>query len=60
MNNVTYILPASQVEFLVKCKHIYLCENQQINICSINSKNLDYVAQSIHEAVLATSVRVQD
>ncbi|KAL8173874.1 UNVERIFIED_CONTAM: hypothetical protein K2H54_030572 [Gekko kuhli] len=50
-------LHSSQVEFLVKHKHIYLFENQQINICSINSKNLDYVAQSIHEAVLATSLK---
>ncbi|XP_015264047.1 PREDICTED: putative aspartate aminotransferase, cytoplasmic 2 [Gekko japonicus] len=49
-------LQSSQVEFLAKHKHIYLFENQQINICSINSKNLDYVAQSIHEAVLATSL----
>ncbi|XP_054854256.1 putative aspartate aminotransferase, cytoplasmic 2 [Eublepharis macularius] len=48
-------LRPSQVEFLVKHKHIYLFENKQINICSISSKNLDYVAQSIHEAVLATS-----
>ncbi|XP_077161512.1 putative aspartate aminotransferase, cytoplasmic 2 [Paroedura picta] len=45
----------SQGEFLRKEKHIYLFENQQINISSINSKNLDYVAQSIHEAVVATS-----
>ncbi|XP_060107026.1 putative aspartate aminotransferase, cytoplasmic 2 [Heteronotia binoei] len=50
-------LHTSQVEFLVKHKHIYLFENRQINICSINSKNLDYIAQSIHEAVLATSFK---
>nr|XP_056716874.1 putative aspartate aminotransferase, cytoplasmic 2 [Euleptes europaea] len=49
-------LSSSQVEFLVKYKHIYLFENKQINICSINSKNLDYVARSIHEAVLATTL----
>ncbi|XP_061449358.1 putative aspartate aminotransferase, cytoplasmic 2 [Rhineura floridana] len=47
------LLP-SQVEFLAKHKHIYLLANKQINICSINSKNLDYVAQSIHEAIVTT------
>uniref|UniRef100_A0A8D0E9Q0 aspartate transaminase n=1 Tax=Salvator merianae TaxID=96440 RepID=A0A8D0E9Q0_SALMN len=48
------LLP-SQVEFLAKEKHIYLLSNGQINICSINAKNLDYVAQSIHEAIMSTS-----
>ncbi|XP_070622088.1 putative aspartate aminotransferase, cytoplasmic 2 [Erythrolamprus reginae] len=48
-------LNSSQVEFLEKDKHIYLLANGQINICSINSKNLDYVAQSIHEAILITT-----
>ncbi|XP_063167442.1 putative aspartate aminotransferase, cytoplasmic 2 [Candoia aspera] len=48
-------LNSSQVEFLEKHKHIYLLANGQINICSINSKNLDYIAQSIHEAVLVTT-----
>ncbi|XP_020641805.3 putative aspartate aminotransferase, cytoplasmic 2 [Pogona vitticeps] len=50
------LLP-SEVEFLAKQKHIYLFPNGQINICSINSKNLDYVTQSIHEAVMATTLQ---
>ncbi|XP_053124965.1 putative aspartate aminotransferase, cytoplasmic 2 isoform X3 [Hemicordylus capensis] len=51
-NSFIGLLP-SQVEFLEKQKHIYLLPNNQINICSINSKNLDYIAQSIHEAVMS-------
>ncbi|XP_032084643.1 putative aspartate aminotransferase, cytoplasmic 2 [Thamnophis elegans] len=48
-------LNPSQVEFLEKHKHIYLLSNGQMNICSINSKNLEYIAQSIHEAILVTT-----
>ncbi|XP_007427569.1 putative aspartate aminotransferase, cytoplasmic 2 [Python bivittatus] len=48
-------LNSSQVEFLEKHKHIYFLANGQINICSINSRNLDYIAQSIHESVLVTT-----
>uniref|UniRef100_M3XLL5 aspartate transaminase n=1 Tax=Latimeria chalumnae TaxID=7897 RepID=M3XLL5_LATCH len=44
-------LNSSQIEFLVRKKHIYLLENGRINICGLNSNNLEYVAQSIHEAV---------
>ncbi|XP_062995559.1 putative aspartate aminotransferase, cytoplasmic 2 [Elgaria multicarinata webbii] len=50
-------LLSSQVKYLEKHKHIYLLPNGQINICSINSKNLEYVAQSIHEAVVATTLQ---
>lgn len=53
-----HFLPASQMDFLLKHKHIYLLPSKQINVCSINSKNLDYVAQSIHEAV--TTAILQD
>ncbi|KAH0623180.1 hypothetical protein JD844_031220 [Phrynosoma platyrhinos] len=56
VNSFIGLLP-SQVEFLAKHKHIYLLPNGQINICSINSKNLNYVARSIHEAVLSTTVQ---
>ncbi|XP_044293321.1 putative aspartate aminotransferase, cytoplasmic 2 [Varanus komodoensis] len=52
----TGLLP-SQVEYLARHKHIYLFPNGQINICSINSRNLEYVAQSIHEAVVATTLQ---
>ncbi|KAM7153962.1 putative aspartate aminotransferase, cytoplasmic 2 [Macrochelys suwanniensis] len=45
----TGLLP-SEVAFLKKHKHIYLLESGQVSVCSINSHNLDYVAQSIDEA----------
>ncbi|KYO34283.1 putative aspartate aminotransferase, cytoplasmic 2 isoform B [Alligator mississippiensis] len=47
------LLPV-QVAYLVKHKHIYLHTDGQVSMCSINSHNMDYVAQSIHEAVVAT------
>uniref|UniRef100_A0A8C8VM21 aspartate transaminase n=1 Tax=Pelusios castaneus TaxID=367368 RepID=A0A8C8VM21_9SAUR len=50
----TGLLP-SQVAFLEQHKHIYLHGSGQISICSVNSHNLDYVAQSINEAVSATA-----
>ncbi|MEQ2170472.1 hypothetical protein GOODEAATRI_000554 [Goodea atripinnis] len=35
----------------VKEKHIYLMASGRINMCGLTSKNIDYVAESIHEAV---------
>lgn len=43
-----------QVEFLVKKKHIYLPKTSRINFTCINSSNIDYITQSIHEAVMLT------
>ncbi|KAK2098789.1 Golgi Transport [Saguinus oedipus] len=40
-----------QVEYLVNEKHIYLLPSGRINMCGLTTKNLDYVATSIHEAV---------
>jgi aspartate aminotransferase, cytoplasmic len=31
--------------------HIYLLKSGRINMCGLTSKNIDYVAQSIHETV---------
>ncbi|XP_038603040.1 putative aspartate aminotransferase, cytoplasmic 2 isoform X2 [Tachyglossus aculeatus] len=42
-----------QIDYLVKKKHIYLLRNGKVNLTCINSHNLDYVSQSINEAVLA-------
>ncbi|XP_025059183.1 putative aspartate aminotransferase, cytoplasmic 2 [Alligator sinensis] len=47
------LLPV-QVAYLMKHKHVYLHTDGQVSMCSINSHNMDYVAQSIHEAVVAT------
>lgn len=42
---------AKQVEYLIKEKHIYLLASGRINMCGLTSKNIDYVAESIHEAI---------
>ncbi|KAF4109740.1 putative aspartate aminotransferase, cytoplasmic 2 isoform X2 [Onychostoma macrolepis] len=44
-------LNTQQVEFLVQKKHIYLLSNGCLNVSAINSRNLDYVAESIHQAL---------
>ncbi|KAI5214515.1 Aspartate Aminotransferase, Cytoplasmic 2-Like [Manis pentadactyla] len=47
-------LDSQQVEYLVKRKHIYIPKNGQINFTCINASNIDYITQSISEAVLVT------
>lgn len=42
---------AKQVEYMVKERHIYLMASGRINMCGLTTKNIDYVAESIHEAV---------
>ncbi|XP_068614970.1 aspartate aminotransferase, cytoplasmic-like [Brachionichthys hirsutus] len=44
-------LTPKQVEYMVKEKCIYLLANGRINMCGLTSKNIDYVAESIYEAV---------
>ncbi|KAJ1141106.1 hypothetical protein NDU88_007441 [Pleurodeles waltl] len=43
-------LNPKQVEYLIKEKHIYLMASGRINMCGLTTKNLEYVATSIHEA----------
>ena len=43
--------PERQVEHLLDNYHIYLLRSGRINMCGLNEKNLDYVAQAIHETV---------
>ncbi|MGH0140355.1 UNVERIFIED_CONTAM: hypothetical protein FKN15_048105 [Acipenser sinensis] len=42
---------ANQVGYLIKEKHVYLMASGRINMCGLTTKNLDYVAESIHETV---------
>lgn len=42
---------ARQCGFLTKEYHIYLMESGRINMSGLTLKNLDYVANAIHEAV---------
>uniref|UniRef100_A0A3P9IL12 Aspartate aminotransferase n=2 Tax=Oryzias TaxID=8089 RepID=A0A3P9IL12_ORYLA len=44
-------LNPKQVEYLIKEKHVYLMASGRINMCGLTTKNIDYIAQSIHEAV---------
>uniref|UniRef100_A0A8C8ZJ23 Aspartate aminotransferase n=1 Tax=Prolemur simus TaxID=1328070 RepID=A0A8C8ZJ23_PROSS len=44
-------LNPKQVEYLMNEKHIYLLPSGRINMCGLTTKNLEYVATSIHEAV---------
>ncbi|KAG8135763.1 putative Aspartate aminotransferase protein [Naja naja] len=44
-------LNIKQVQYLIKEKHIYLMASGRINMCGLTTKNLDYVAKSIYEAV---------
>ncbi|XP_006900373.1 PREDICTED: putative aspartate aminotransferase, cytoplasmic 2 [Elephantulus edwardii] len=47
-------LNSQHVEYLVKKKHIYIPKNGRINFSSVNANNIDYIAQSISEAILFT------
>ncbi|KAL3315551.1 Golgi Transport [Cichlidogyrus casuarinus] len=44
-------LTESQVRFMKEQYHIYLLSDGRINMCGLNTHNLDYVAKAIHEAV---------
>ncbi|XP_069819881.1 aspartate aminotransferase, cytoplasmic-like [Dendropsophus ebraccatus] len=45
-------LTLSEVEILAKRKHIYLCDQGQMNISGLNASNLDYVTQAIHDVTV--------
>jgi aspartate aminotransferase len=44
-------LSPEMCEFLLKEKHIYLLKNGRISMCGVTPGNLDYLANSINEAV---------
>jgi aspartate aminotransferase len=46
---------ARQVEHLTQKYHIYLLKSGRINMCGLTTKNIDYVAQAIHETVVEIS-----
>ncbi|XP_046319838.2 putative aspartate aminotransferase, cytoplasmic 2 [Marmota monax] len=47
-------LSHQQVEYLIKKKHIYMPKSTRINFTCINASNIDYITQSINEAILFT------
>ncbi|XP_027720783.1 putative aspartate aminotransferase, cytoplasmic 2 [Vombatus ursinus] len=46
-------ISVDQVDYLVTKKHIYIPKTGQFNLTCINNQNIDYIAQSINEAILA-------
>ncbi|GAV04797.1 hypothetical protein RvY_15021 [Ramazzottius varieornatus] len=44
-------LTPKQCQFLMEQHHIYLLKSGRINICGITTKNVDHVANAIHQAV---------
>jgi hypothetical protein len=52
----TILVP--QVKFLINDYHIYLMSDGRINMCGITTKNADYVAGAIHEAVTKIDSKV--
>ncbi|XP_076010420.1 putative aspartate aminotransferase, cytoplasmic 2 [Genypterus blacodes] len=47
-------LNGQQIEFLSKRRHVYLLGNGCLNVSMINSRNLEYVAESIYLALTAS------
>ncbi|GIX92601.1 hypothetical protein CEXT_227431 [Caerostris extrusa] len=45
-------LNEQQVKYLIQEYHIYLPTAGRINICGLNDKNVEYVANAIRDAVL--------
>ncbi|TRY61538.1 hypothetical protein TCAL_04172 [Tigriopus californicus] len=44
-------LTPEMCQFLLKEKHVYLLKNGRISMCGVTPSNLDYLAESINEAV---------
>ncbi|XP_046383637.1 aspartate aminotransferase, cytoplasmic [Ischnura elegans] len=44
-------LTPRQVEHMVKQHHVYLLKSGRINMCGLTSKNIDYVANAIHDSI---------
>ncbi|RXG51624.1 hypothetical protein Avbf_15519 [Armadillidium vulgare] len=44
-------LSAAQAKYLAEKYHIYLLSSGRINMCGVNTNNIDYVASSIDDAV---------
>jgi len=44
-------LSSHQAEYMIKEYHIYLMRDGRINVCAITTKNVDYIAAAIHDAV---------
>lgn len=53
-SEILWLSQDQQIEYLVKKKHIYIPKNGRINFTCINACNIDYITQSINEAICFT------
>lgn len=44
-------ITASQVEYIRNKYHIYMLRSGRINICGLNTNNINYVAEAITDAL---------
>lgn len=44
-------LTAKQVEFMKEQYHIYAMKSGRINMCGVTTKNVDHIAEAIHQAI---------
>jgi aspartate aminotransferase len=44
-----------QSQYLTDKHHVFLLKSGRISVCGLNSKNVDYVASAIHDAVINQS-----
>lgn len=44
-------LSPQEVDHMVKEHHVYLLKSGRINVCGLTTKNIDYVANAIHDAI---------
>lgn len=51
-------LTPEQCTFLVNEKHIYLPKSGRVSICGLNTSNVDYVAESIKEAIVKVPSKI--
>ena len=45
------LFSAEQAKFMADKYHIYLMSSGRINMCGVTTKNIDYVAEAINDAV---------
>jgi aspartate/tyrosine/aromatic aminotransferase len=45
-----------QVKILIEKYHIYLASNGRISIAGLNSKNVDYVVNAIHDTITSATL----
>ena len=52
MHMYVVCVAAAQVEMMASKYHIYMLKSGRISMCGVNSKNIDYVAGAMKDAVI--------